>query len=173
MKKRTFRSQAYYAEAIERVWRALTDPAELSQWLTNGNFKAQRGHRFKWKEVDPSQAEDPSTQGPHSSQDASFEDAICEIQEVEAPHRLVYRLEHSAGSSIVTWSLDTVGEGTQLIIEQELVISSNTSSDASAQLRLHPNVVSLAAYRRQRSLLKHLGEQIKSQEHSSVCKEAA
>lgn len=141
MRKRTFRSQVYYAENIERVWRALTDPSELSKWLTKGNFKAKRGHRFKWKEVDSSQ------------KDASLENVTCEIEEVSAPRRLVYRLEHSAGStSVVTWSLDTQDEGTQLIIEQELVISSETSTE----LRIHPNVVSLATYRRQRSLLKQL-----------------
>lgn len=147
MKKRTFRSQIYYAEKIERVWRALTDPSELAQWLTKGDFKAKRGHKFTWKETDQATEQSKDSQ----QKDAPLENAICEIQEVEAPRRLVYRLEHTSDSaSIVTWSLDTVGEGTQLIIEQELVVSSKTNTEP----KLHPGVVSLAAYRRQRSMIR-------------------
>lgn len=137
MKNKHLRFEAYYAESIERVWKTLTEPSLLAEWLTQGDFKLKRGHRFKW--IEPA--------GKTESQSSPMEGATCEIQEINAPHRLSYRVEHSADStSIVTWILEPVGEGTNVIIEQELLVT--------AKLKPHPTVVSMALYLRNRTLIK-------------------
>jgi uncharacterized protein YndB with AHSA1/START domain len=134
MKCRRLRSEVYYAEPIERVWRALTDPAEIRRWLTRGDFKLRRGHRFKWKE-------------PEDSAPGPMEGASCEVAEVHAPERLAYRVElPDDQASVVTWRLERLGEGTRVIIEQELT--------TGFEPRLHPGVTSLDRYRRNRAMLK-------------------
>lgn len=129
---RRFKSEIFYAEPVDRVWKALVDPAQVREWLTRGDFKPVRGHRFKWKEP--------------KNQTSPLEDAICEIEDVQAPQRLSYRLEHGDGISVVTWMLEPIGDGTRLIVEQELCVT--------AELKLHPGVISLAQYRRQRTMLR-------------------
>lgn len=101
------RYEAYYRESIRQVWLALTDPQKVRRWLTSADFKPLRGHRFPWKEA--------------SEESHWLNGAMCEIEEVDEPRRLTYRLEHAEhGTSVVTWKLESVGEGTRVIIEQEL-----------------------------------------------------
>ncbi|MFI5304272.1 MAG: SRPBCC domain-containing protein [Nitrospiria bacterium] len=64
-----------YAFAIEHVWTALTDPAELADWLMPGDFKAVVGHKLTFR------------CNPQPEYDGTVE---VEILEVDKPYRLSY-----------------------------------------------------------------------------------
>ncbi len=87
----------FYPHPVERVWRALTEPAELAAWLMPNNFQAEPGHRFL--------LEAPLHIG-------EFE---CEVLEVDPPRQLSYTwrggpLEHT----VVSWLLTPQDGGTRL-----------------------------------------------------------
>jgi uncharacterized protein YndB with AHSA1/START domain len=122
MNKPGLRETTFYPEKIERVWASLTQPAEVAQWLTRGDFRAEPGHRFVWTDVEGGSPADG---------------AVCEIEAVEAPSRLRYRLEREDGAvSVVTWSLEEQEGGTEVVVEHELVADR------------HPTVASLSTWRR-------------------------
>ena len=82
----------------EKIWRALTQPHLIEEWLMKNDFKPQAGHRFNasadWGAVD------------------------CEVQRVE-PHRtLSYSWDTKDLRSVVTWTLTPTDKGTQLRMEQ-------------------------------------------------------
>ena len=105
MKKPKLRETTFYPEKIERVWASLTNPAEVAQWLTRGDFRAEPGHRFAWTDVESGSPADR---------------AICEIEAVEAPRRLRYRLEQADDEvSVVAWSLEEREGGTEVVVEHE------------------------------------------------------
>jgi uncharacterized protein YndB with AHSA1/START domain len=89
--------EVFYPFPVERVWKALTDPAELAAWLMPNNFRAEVGHRFRM--------EAPIRGG-------GFE---CEVLEVNPPRRLAYiwlggPLKHT----VVSWTLTPQEGGTRL-----------------------------------------------------------
>jgi uncharacterized protein YndB with AHSA1/START domain len=131
--EKQLRSEAYYAAPIERVWQALTDPAELALWFAKGDFKPKTGHRFRWKD---------------EAQRTPLGDGLCEVQEVNEHQSLTLKIEHVPGSlvSFVTWSLKPEGEGTRFIVEQEFL--------TQEELKPHPQIVSLALYRRNRAMIE-------------------
>jgi uncharacterized protein YndB with AHSA1/START domain len=82
----------------EKIWRALTQPHLIEEWLMKGDFKPVVGHRFdlgaEWGAVG------------------------CEVLEVE-PHRtLSYTWGDHDLESVVTWTLTPAGTGTRLRMEQ-------------------------------------------------------
>ena len=94
-----------YAYAIEHVWAALTDPAELAEWLMPGDFKAVVGHRLTFR------------CDPHPEYDGTVE---VEILEVDKPRRLSYswKTSNMAHPTIVTFVLaPTRDGGTRLRLE--------------------------------------------------------
>lgn len=93
----------------EKIWRALTQPHLIEEWLTKNDFKPVVGHRFGLR-IDPE---------PNRS--FAFD---CEVRAVE-PHRLLSYTWNSAGDqaedglrSAVTWTLTPTGTGTRLRMEQ-------------------------------------------------------
>lgn len=86
----------------ERVWRALTEPHLIEEWLMKNDFKPLVGHRFDlradWGKVD------------------------CEILIVDPGRTLSYTWfagDDATGlRSTVTWTLTPLGTGTQLRMEQ-------------------------------------------------------
>jgi uncharacterized protein YndB with AHSA1/START domain len=90
-----------YPHPPERVWRALTDPAELSQWLMKTDFEPVVGKKFKFV---------------HKPQPGWRGFVECEVLECERPLRLVYRWVGNAGQNptTVTWSLEPTATGTRL-----------------------------------------------------------
>ena len=96
---------------IDRVWRALTDEAQLSQWtlFQVSGFQPVVGHRFRLL----------SPTGP------GWDGVItCEVLTVDAPHRIAYTWAGGpAGLEIettVTWTLQEVSPGvTRLQLEQQ------------------------------------------------------
>ena len=82
----------------EKIWRALTQPHLLADWLMKSDFKPAVDHRFRftadWGAVD------------------------CKVLEVE-PHRtLSYTWAAHGLESVVTWTLTPTGTGTHLRMEQ-------------------------------------------------------
>jgi uncharacterized protein YndB with AHSA1/START domain len=82
----------------EKVWRALTQPHFIEEWLMKNDFKPVLGHRFNlsadWGAVD------------------------CEVLALEPNKTLSYSWGAFDLKSIVTWTLTPTGKGTRLRMEQ-------------------------------------------------------
>ena len=82
----------------EKIWRALTQPHLIAEWLMNNDFKLERGHQFKlsgdWGAVD------------------------CQVQAVEPNRTLSYSWDAMGLESVVTWTLTPTSTGTCLRMEQ-------------------------------------------------------
>ena len=86
------------AHPPEKIWRALTQPHLIQEWLMTNDFKPVVGHRFNlradWGAVD------------------------CEVQEVEPNKTLSYSWAAYGPESTVTWTLTPTSRGTHLRMEQ-------------------------------------------------------
>ena len=82
----------------EKIWRALTQPHLIQEWLMKNDFKPVPDHRFKlsaeWGSVD------------------------CRVLEIEPNRTLSYTWDAYGLESTVTWTLTPVGAGTHLRMEQ-------------------------------------------------------
>jgi uncharacterized protein YndB with AHSA1/START domain len=87
----------------EKIWRALTQPHLIEEWLMKNDFKPVVGHRFDlradWGAVD------------------------CQVLAVEPHKTLAYtwnvaRDDMAGLTSTVTWTLTATGTGTHLRMEQ-------------------------------------------------------
>ena len=82
----------------EKVWRALTEPHLIAEWLMKNDFVSEVGHRF--------------------SLDADWGAVACEVKTIE-PHRtLIYSWDTKDLRSVVTWTLVPTETGTLLRMEQ-------------------------------------------------------
>ena len=87
----------------EKIWRALTQPHLLEEWLMQNDFKPVAGHRFKL------------SREPKPDRRVVID---CQVLEVE-PHRtLTYSWQAYGLESVVTWTLTPTGSGTHLRMEQ-------------------------------------------------------
>lgn len=86
------------AFAPEKIWRALTQPHLIAEWLMKNDFSLALGHQFKlsadWGSVD------------------------CEVLEVEADKVLSYTWNAYGLESVVTWTLTPTASGTHLRMVQ-------------------------------------------------------
>jgi uncharacterized protein YndB with AHSA1/START domain len=82
----------------EKIWRALTQPHLIEEWLMKNDFKPVVGHRFDlradWGAVD------------------------CQVLAVEPNKTLSYKWEAYELKSVVTWTLTPTSMGTHLRMEQ-------------------------------------------------------
>ncbi|MEO7495956.1 MAG: SRPBCC domain-containing protein [Massilia sp.] len=82
----------------EKLWRALTQPHLVEEWLMKNNFKPEVDHRFTltgdWGGVD------------------------CQVMAVEPNKTLTYTWSAMGLESVVTWTLQATGKGTLLRMEQ-------------------------------------------------------
>jgi uncharacterized protein YndB with AHSA1/START domain len=82
----------------EKIWRALTQPDLIEEWLMKNEFKPVVGHRFDlrahWGAVD------------------------CQVVAVEPNKTLSYSWDAYDLKSIVTWTLTPSSAGTYLRMEQ-------------------------------------------------------
>ena len=80
----------------EKVWRALTEPELLEQWLFPNDIDPTVGQSFAFR----------TTPAP------GFDGVIkCEVKEVERPHRLVYSWQSGPADTLVTWTLEPTDTG--------------------------------------------------------------
>lgn len=95
--------EARYRHPVERVWRALTDQAELAQWLMPNNFEPVEGRPF-WLDASP-----------------GFGTMDCEVLAVDRPHRLRCRWTIAGDPTTVTFALTADGDETVLRVEHEAI----------------------------------------------------
>jgi len=82
----------------EKLWRALTQPHLIEEWLMKNDFQPVVGHRFDLR-------------SDHVTID-------CKVQEVEPNRTLAYSWDAYGLESVVTWTLTPAGAGTHLRMEQ-------------------------------------------------------
>ncbi len=84
--------------APEKIWRALTEPHLIGDWLMKTDFQPIAGRRFNltadWGAVD------------------------CRVEVVDPNRTLVYTWDTKDLRSIVTWTLTPIATGTLLRMEQ-------------------------------------------------------
>jgi uncharacterized protein YndB with AHSA1/START domain len=91
----------------EKVWRALTQPQLIEEWLMKNDLKPVVGQRFNFR----------ADFLPNGSLD-------CEVLAVEPPSKLSYTWDSASGNpafslkSVVTWTLTSTSKGTHLRMEQ-------------------------------------------------------
>ncbi|MGX9392789.1 SRPBCC family protein [Nitrobacteraceae bacterium UC4446_H13] len=82
----------------EKVWRALTQPHLIDEWLMKTDFKPAVDHRFtlraEWGTVD------------------------CQVMAIEPNKSLSYRWDALGLETVVTWTLTPTSSGTHLRMEQ-------------------------------------------------------
>jgi uncharacterized protein YndB with AHSA1/START domain len=82
----------------EKIWRALTQPHLIEEWLMKNDFKPVVGHSFNlradWGAVD------------------------CQVQTVAPNRTLSYTWDAFGLGSVVTWTLTPTSTGTHLRMEQ-------------------------------------------------------
>ena len=82
----------------EKIWRALTLPHLIQEWLMKSDFQPEVNHQFKftadWGAVD------------------------CKVLTIEAGKTLSYTWDAMGLESVVTWTLTPSGTGTLLRMEQ-------------------------------------------------------
>jgi uncharacterized protein YndB with AHSA1/START domain len=87
----------------ERIWRALTQPHLIEEWLMKNDFQPVVGHRFNLKSQ------------PQPDVDIVID---CRVVEVEPNRTLAYSWDAYGLESVVTWTLTPTPAGTHLRMEQ-------------------------------------------------------
>jgi uncharacterized protein YndB with AHSA1/START domain len=82
----------------EKIWRALTQPHLIEEWLMKTDFKPVAGHHFGFR--------------------ADWGAVRCEVLEVEPNKTLSYTWGDDDLKSVVTWTLTPTSTGTHLRMEQ-------------------------------------------------------
>ncbi|MDL2410699.1 SRPBCC domain-containing protein [Rhizobium calliandrae] len=82
----------------EKIWRALTQPHLIEDWLMKNDFKPVADHRFSLR--------------------ADWGSVDCQVLAIEALKSLSYTWAAYGLESIVTWTLTPTSRGTHLRMEQ-------------------------------------------------------
>ena len=82
----------------EKIWRALTEPHLIEEWLMKNDFKPVTGHRFNLR--------------------ADWGSVECQVVAVEPNKTLSYTWGALGLESVVTWTLTPTSTGTRLRMEQ-------------------------------------------------------
>jgi uncharacterized protein YndB with AHSA1/START domain len=91
----------------EKIWRALTQPHLIEEWLMKNDFKPDVGHRFNFR----------ADYLPNGALD-------CEVLAVEPNKTLSYTWHSTSDNAayniknVVTWTLTPTSTGTHLRVEQ-------------------------------------------------------
>jgi uncharacterized protein YndB with AHSA1/START domain len=87
----------------QKIWRALTTPHLIEEWLMKNDFAPVAGRRFNLRS------------DPHPNWDGVVE---CQVLAVEPNRMLSYAWGALGLESVVTWTLTPTGTGTRLRMEQ-------------------------------------------------------
>ena len=95
---RTVVVEREFAHPPEKVWRALTQPEIMADWLMQSDFRLKVGHRFRfhaeWGEID------------------------CKVVEIEPQRSLSYTWNAFDVETVVTFTLEPTARGARLRMEQ-------------------------------------------------------
>ena len=86
------------AHSPDKVWRALTQPQLLEEWLMKNDFKPLVDHRFRLR--------------------ADWDAVDCRVLAVEPGKTLSYTWAAYGLETVVTWTLTPAGTGTRLRMDQ-------------------------------------------------------
>ncbi|WP_437523976.1 SRPBCC domain-containing protein [Sorangium sp. So ce726] len=104
--RRDLRITREYPHPPELVWRALTDPALIAEWLMQNDFRPELGHRFKLR-TDPAPGFDGIVR--------------CEVLEFDPPTTMRWSWRGGPIDTVVAFRLeDTLvfgRRGTRLVVE--------------------------------------------------------
>ena len=81
----------------EKIWRALTQPHLIAEWLMQNDFQPTRDHRFRFS--------------------ADWGGVDCKVLAVEPQKTLSYTWDAMGLESTVTWTLSPASGGTHLRLE--------------------------------------------------------
>jgi uncharacterized protein YndB with AHSA1/START domain len=91
----------------ERLWRALTQPHLLEEWLMKNDFRPEIGHKYNLRTT------------PYGNWNGVIESEVLAIEPNKA---LTYTWDSGEGpmrvTSVVTWTLTPTATGTHLRMEQ-------------------------------------------------------
>lgn len=87
-----------FAHPPEKLWRALTQPHLIEEWLMKNDFKPVVGHSFDLR--------------------ADWGLVTCKVTAIELNKALTYTWTANGLASVVTWTLTAAGAGTHLRMEQ-------------------------------------------------------
>lgn len=120
---RTLVMEREFAHAPEKLWRAITQPHLIAEWLLPNDFALEDGHRFT--------LQSPAYPGWSGRID-------CEVQEIEPGRQLAYSWNTGGGDeamprfeSVVTLTLEPIGSGTRLRMEQTGFTNDNNYNGAN------------------------------------------
>ena len=88
----------------EKLWRALTQPHLIEEWLMKNDFKPVEGHKFNL------------SRQPSPDINVVID---CEVLTVEENKTLSYRWSAYGTDTVVTFTLTPTGRGTMLRVEQD------------------------------------------------------
>ena len=94
--------EKFFAHPPEKLWRALTEPALLAEWLLQNNFLPEIGREFQFRNE------------PVGSWDGIID---CRVLALDRPHRLVYSWRAFGHESTVEFTLAPAEGGTDLRME--------------------------------------------------------
>jgi uncharacterized protein YndB with AHSA1/START domain len=96
-----------------RIWRALTQPHLIAEWLMQSDFAPAVGHRFDFR--------------------GEWGSVQCEVLEIEPERILAYSWAAMGLQSVVTWTLTPRGAGTHVRMEQSGFLASQEQAFQGAK----------------------------------------
>ncbi|MDX5329847.1 MAG: SRPBCC domain-containing protein [Caulobacteraceae bacterium] len=87
-----------FAYPPERIWRALTQPHLMAEWLMRTDFQPRLGHAFGFT--------------------AEWGAVSCKVLAIEPERRLAYSWGDGVLDTVVTWTLTPTKTGAHLRMEQ-------------------------------------------------------
>lgn len=100
---RTVTIEREIAHPPERIWRALTQPHLIEEWLMKSDFKPEKGHKFTLRNE------------PRPDVKVAID---CVVLDVEPNRTLSYTWDAFGLESVVTFTLEPTPSGTRLRMEQ-------------------------------------------------------
>jgi uncharacterized protein YndB with AHSA1/START domain len=97
----------------EKVWRALTQPHLIQEWLMKTDFKPVVDHRFNFR--------------------ADWGSVDCQVLAIELNRTLSYSWAAYGLQSVVTWTLTPTAAGTHLRVEQSGFLADQQQAYQGAQ----------------------------------------
>jgi uncharacterized protein YndB with AHSA1/START domain len=105
--QRDIRHQFTFSRSPETVWKYLTVPELIAEWLmTPHNFKPVAGQKFQFK----------TKPIPQFGFDGNV---YCEVLEVRPHEKLSYSWKGGSLDSVVVWTLEPTANGTILTLEHK------------------------------------------------------